>query len=233
MNKRTRSESIFLKYCEQHGLVAEPIDCRIGRGKSPDFFVKTTHGDVIVEVKELNANSEDKRYGKESVSSGSECVGRRPRNMILHAIDQLEAHADNNLPCVIVLYDNIVVNGERPHPPNSFLSPEHIDVAMYSWIWMIHECNDGNWELKDEKVNHNLNDRFGVGVSAVSVLSDHAPLLGPRMVTYHNYFTRLPLSIRVFAGPLDVNLVKPDHPERYPDVWKDAASYAGTLTRNH
>jgi hypothetical protein len=47
---------------------------------------------------------------------------------------QIRPYAEKNIPTVVVLYDNIFIDGLRPHPPIDVLGPlgsYDIDVALF------------------------------------------------------------------------------------------------------
>jgi hypothetical protein len=94
--------------------------------------------EVIVEVKEIEANDEDIRLWRQTRSgkivAHSREPGMRARRHIRDAIGQLRAYAENGLPTVVVLYDNLLVDGIRPYPFRDLfglLGPYDINVALY------------------------------------------------------------------------------------------------------
>jgi hypothetical protein len=57
MNRPTKSEELFKKYCADQSYPIEKIP--EGVDKTPDFLVTTPHGQIIAEVKETCPNDED------------------------------------------------------------------------------------------------------------------------------------------------------------------------------
>ena len=218
----THSERRFLDYCNARGYLAECIPTESSARRTADFRVRALGEQIIVEIEELTANEDDIRqhedYRTRGFSHGGGIVGSRARLHIRDAADQLKSHQAEEHPSVIVLYDNIRINGDRPVFPYADLQTFHIDAAMYGFIKATVTLGGGQ---------HSKPDRAGGGrtatkseklyLSAVSVLYDTSDLF---MVTYHNVFARHPLPVSVFSGPLDVHFRKPVDPDSYPGVWE-------------
>jgi len=224
----TRSEVLFQHYCDERGYgysrIAESGEQRV---RSPDFSILVSENRITVEVKEITANKAEVRLWRET-RSGKVVVharepGRRAHNQIRAAARQLRQYAKEKCPCVVVLYDNVFVDGTRPHPYIDLfghLGPYDIDVALFG----LQTANvrlhpDGTSEsLPDGRSRSRKVHDLGC-ISAVSVLYEHPEKMSLFLLTYHNFFARTPLPAGVFAGADDRHLVKPEHPDLCPGDW--------------
>jgi hypothetical protein len=125
----TRSEELFEQYCARLGYNCVKIPT--GSDRSPDYSVRAGDCDVIVEIKELSANDEDRRVTRElRERAWASCYGGRPGSRVFEhiheAAGQLAKFRGKGRPCLVLFYDNIVVDGERPAIPNP-LSSAFID----------------------------------------------------------------------------------------------------------
>jgi hypothetical protein len=240
-NKQTKSEVLFLQYCALRGYVANRIPTPSDGDQFPDYEVTIAQHRIIVEVKELRANPSDEnaatiiREGR-AEAFGDE-PGRRIRNHIEKAEKQLRRYENQRVPCLVVLYDNIVVDGFRPYPPGGFmvdmsnpLYPYHIDVGMYgleSVQLRLHR--DGPVECVGDVRGGKRTLRLGHqdNISAVVTLHDYDPNYGLFLIVYHNFFAKNPLPTAVFAHSKDKQLEKPGHPETSPGDWQPVRTTQG------
>src|SRR6266498_2836512 len=136
----TKSESLFRDYCNLHGFVANRIASPTDGSRYPDYEVIIAGNRIIAEIKELQANPNDKMTAtilqQHIPEAFGDEPGRRVRTHIEDAEGQLRRYAGQQVPCLVVLYENIIVNGFRPYPPGAFfldptnpLWPGHIDVG--------------------------------------------------------------------------------------------------------
>jgi hypothetical protein len=139
----------------------------------------------------------------------------------------LKAFANRYLPCVLVLYDNIVVNGIRPRAVSQLLEPSLLDFGMYG-LQAVDLSNPGINEAGiDTSIIANVRDGkrqmtqdSRVYISAVSVLCEDQNGEEPCLYSFHNWFAKIPLPLYLFRGPNDRHFVKPDHPDRCPQQWE-------------
>jgi hypothetical protein len=230
----TKSEILFREYCSLRGYVANRIPAPADGSQFPDYEVLVGKDRVIAEVKELQANPDDevtanivqqhvpKAFGDEP--------GRRVRKHIEKAERQLRRYNDQQVPCLVVLYENIIVNGFRPYQPGGFLVdpmhplfPGNIDVGMYGLQAVrlrIHQ--DGRSESLGDVRGGKRTLRFEHqdNISAIVTLHDYAPDYGLFLIVYHNFFAKNPLPKTVFADSKDKHLEKPGHPESCPGEWR-------------
>ena len=228
---RTKSEALFDEYCRRRGYRSEPIEAGPDFGKTPDRLVTTESGRLVVEIKELTPNEQDLREARElqeqGWTSGGGVPGSRVFGHIKKAAPQLKRFADRSLPCVLVLFDNIVVEGLRPRAGCIHLDPSFIDFGMYGLETVV--LGQGS-EAPTDRLVHIADGRGGrrqmtedarAYISAVAVLREEPESAEPFLLTYHNYFGRVPLSATELRGPLDHHFRKPSHPDHCPQTWEE------------
>lgn len=221
----TKSEVLFDVYCAAIGYLSEPI--AESDEKTPDRDVHAGDVRLIVEVKELAPNGEDRRMIEELRTRrwtiGGDRPGRRASSLIKRASKQLGRYRDRALPCVLVAFDNRQVDGFRP----SLVSPLEsgfLDHAMYGLHAVTRAVPREGW-AEPEFVGETRGGRRQMTsdertyISAVSVLHEHPDDGQPYLSTFHNYFAAVPLPRSVFASARDRHFVKPDHPDRCPSDW--------------
>jgi len=230
----TKSESLFREYCKLRGYVAKRLSAPKDGGRFADYEVTIGQHRIIAEIKELQANASDERVAKTIQENRIEVFGdepgRRVRTHIEDAEKQLRRYAGQQVPCVVVLYDNIVVDGFHPHPPGGFLVdlsnplfPYHIDVGMYGLqVVQLRINQDGRTKsLGDVRGGkRTLRSEHKDSISAVATLHDYDPNYGIFLIVYHNFFAKNPLSKTVFAHNKDKQLEKPGHPESCLGSWQ-------------
>jgi hypothetical protein len=228
--KETKSEVLFLEYCKLRGYFAKRICPPQNTGRFPDYelLIGDSVG-IVVEIKELNPNPEDEREAKamkeRSIEAFGDEPGRRVRTHIEDAERQLRRYEGENIPTLVLLYDNIVVDGFRVHPPDFCihpLAPYNIDVGMYG-------LQVANVRLHPGGQTESLGDTRGgkrtlrrehrANISAVAVLYDYAPDYGLFLIVYHNFYAKVPLPKSLFSHPKDHQMEKLD-PEASPGPWE-------------
>src|SRR5262245_14250769 len=222
------SETLFQRYCERHAYEYARMDERVAIGvRSPDFDVLVSGTRVIVEVKEMEANEEETRLWRETWSGKIVVHGREPgkraRYLIRRATGQLRPYALASIPTVVLLYDNILVDGARPRPPIDLfgsVGPYDIDVALFG----LQTANvrlhaDGSTESLGDGRNRRRRVADLELISAVAVLYEHPIDHFPFVLTYNNFFAKTPLPPHVFAGTNDRHFTKPRHPDLCPGLW--------------
>jgi len=190
MNK---SEALFEIFCNQNGINCKRIPT--DESKTPDFVTWLDSVQVIVEVKQINANSKDlltlRKLPEDCDESDlyDEMPGERVRLKIKSAMPQLRQRAKKKHPAIIVLYDNV------------HLWPELVDsyavrVALYGIETILITSNVapeggaevlGRWYGSRRKVS----PKHNTTLSAVAVIADKDNALN--LDVYHNVFARKPL----------------------------------------
>lgn len=230
----TKSEILFLDYCKLRSYVVNRLSAPADGGRFPDYEVIIGGTRIIVEVKELQANPTDKEMAKAIQEKriqvfGGE-IGRRVRTHIEDAERQLRRYESQHVPCLVVLYDNIIVDGFRPNPPDQFprdimnpLYPGHIEVGMYGHqVAQVRIHSDGRTESLGDVRGDKRTLRSGHqdSISAVATLHDYDPNYGMFLIVYHNFFAKNPLPKTVFTNSKDRQIEKPGHPDSCPGSWQ-------------
>jgi hypothetical protein len=129
---KTKSEELFDYYCELMQYECDEIPAGSEYGQTSDRLVHAKGLTLIVEIKELTPNEDDKRQAEELARQGmtvsNERPGKRIQEKIRQAAPQLRKYRNQKVPLVLVLYDNIELDG---HIPNGFLEPHLVDFSMY------------------------------------------------------------------------------------------------------
>ena len=125
----TESEIKFEQFCNSHNIQLNRID--VGLLTTPDYDIFVGSQKIVVEVKELQANDEDKKVLQDMETQkfavwGSGRAGDRIRYKIDDAKKQIEGKAKGICPSMLVLYD------ARPFPVRG-IYPHEVLVAMYGW----------------------------------------------------------------------------------------------------
>lgn len=130
--KQTQSEHLFEELCDQHGVGCRRLPLCEGR-KQPDYELEIGDQHVIAEVKQINANDEDKRFAEALERDGvaSQCrnpdvMARRIRNHIKKIRAQIKSYNQRCPagPAILVLFDNA---------RNKYTDPYTIQTAMHGW----------------------------------------------------------------------------------------------------
>ncbi|MCX5904275.1 MAG: hypothetical protein NTV89_12580, partial [Proteobacteria bacterium] len=104
----TKSEQLFERLCETRGIAWRRIP--EGETKTPDYEITISSVDVLVEVKQLDENDEDRRVNAASLrdedTPGMECPSERIRHQIAEAYIQLKSCYRAGLATGVVLYNN-------------------------------------------------------------------------------------------------------------------------------
>ena len=154
-------------------------------------------------------------------------IGRRVRTHIEEAERQLRRYESQQVPCLVILYENIVVNGFHPNLPEPFptnpLNPSHIEVGMYgNHVAQVRIHPGGRTEsLGDVRGGERtLGSGHQDNISAVATLHDYDSSNGLFLVVYHNFFAKNPLPKSVFTDSKDRQIEKPGHPDSCPGSWQ-------------
>ena len=226
---KTKSESLFEKYCKSVGYTCVPIPVGTRQGRTPDYRVCYGDDKIIVEIKELSPSIEDKRRARELKKQGwtlgVEQPGKRIYDEIRRSAGQLKRFANCTLPCVLVLYDNIVVDGVRLGV-SQLMQPALIDFGMYGLQTETLSVPSSDYPDMDIRVTANgrggkrqMTPDSRVYVSAVSVLCEGQNGEEPYLYSFHNWFANIPLSRHLFRSARDLHFAKPDHPDKCPQKW--------------
>lgn len=205
MNRPTKSEELFKRYCADQSYQLEKI--QEGVEQTPDFRVATQHGHVIAEIKEVCPNEEEIAIAKNGGGTHWHSIGKRVRAKIEGAMSQTKKYRSESVPCILVLFDNIVVDGVRPLYPNYYFNPGEIAFGMYGELKVVVSLDKSSGQIiKSQSMlggKRKLRPDQGNEISAVCILNECFEQYPPSLLTYHNAFAKIPLSRALFAGPYD------------------------------
>lgn len=212
------SERLFDQICRNRGYRVESIPC--GTNRTADRRVTANNVSAVFEIKELTPSDDDVRQVRElqtqKWTSGGGTPGRRVRLEIQSGAPQLKEYRDLGIPTALVLYDNIVVNGDRPGARNVHLEAWQIDCGMYGLQTVRLEMPSGRWLGDGRGGKRQLTRDQRRYISAICVLYEEFEALW----VYHNYFASVPFPVSLFNEPQDRHFAKAAHPDTSPQVWQ-------------
>jgi hypothetical protein len=185
MRIQTRSETLFEKFCAEIGVLFTRIPeagC-----KTPDYELHLQVPPILVEVKQIDPNPNDKVFLRQFEEAGvawfPDDPGERLRGKISEASSQLKARAKPDQPTLLIIYNNVDVR--------LFTLPFQIMCAMYGQpkgvITRRHglaaELLSVSYRLGGKR---RLTPEHNTTLSAVAVLFEGPE--GPYLVVYHNQF---------------------------------------------
>jgi len=225
MKRPTKSETLFRQYCEALSYTVEKIPEATNR--TPDFRVVTPSGSIIAEIKEACPNDEDVCMATElrngRIASWCELPGKRVRSMLNDASGQTRSSSTEQQPNVVILYDNVVVDGERPRTPNSFFTGFDIITGMYGQLETVVTFAGQTNEIIETRnqLGGNRTLRFNKEkqISAVCVLTEGVNQQTPHLLVYHSSFAALPLPRAIFSGPKDKHFRNPGDETHFQNSW--------------
>lgn len=191
---QTISEAMFVALCEE-----QQVPCyRLPEGKcrTPDFEIELDGKKVIVEVKQLDPNPEEKRlleqFSKDGRVQGGGVIGDRMRKTIRSARKQLQARARGIHPALLVVYCTF-----EPLAPHT--DPSNVKAAMYGFETVIlTPTDDPDFPVTSLPAGfgggRTMTEEHNTTISAVGVLQ-HDFHKRTHLLIYHNDFAVIPLPI--------------------------------------
>src|SRR5688572_15232352 len=187
----TRADLLFERFCIERNIVCSRIPT--GPDQTPDYEIRLGTKPVEVEVKQMEANEEDRAFAEKFHRTGRAAwwVDRgRARQSILDAIKQLRAYAKGRMPTIVLLYDTIGTS-------TGYLDSGSIAYCLYGpeqWHFAVG---------RDPGSHAYLGSTFGGGrvatlqhnttLSAVAVLREPISDQRIELLVYHNTYAALPL----------------------------------------
>ena len=210
--KMTESEIKFEQFCNAHKIKFDKIDT--GQSPTPDYDIFVNSQKIVVEVKELQANDEDKKALQDIEIQKSAIwvihrVGDKIRYKLGDAKRQLEGRAKGICPSMLVLYD------DRPFPVRGIFSYE-ILVAMYGWETIdLHIPEKLGEPVTFGKHRFGKGKKFRKGVhtyiSGLAILSESTSDL-LHLDIYLNDYADKPLPYEMFLQIKDIDIyVRPQN----------------------
>jgi hypothetical protein len=227
MEADTVSEQYFLDYCKARGYNAKRISPVQNAGRFPDYEATTPAGSVIVEIKELIPNDEDKAFTAKFEKEGkaqfeNHFIGRRVRDAIRDAAAQLRSYKDTPLPEILLLYDNAASASYEGF--NDYLDPMNVGAGMFGEpvirFWLDPKLKPDGAPDATHGGRRELTEKNRVYIGAVAVMKlDSA---GEICINFfHNPFSTKSVSPRYFLHPNDRHYVKSKHPDSAEWGWDE------------
>ncbi len=199
---KTQSEKWFQDYCAYSGITYKRISEE--NSKTPDYELTIDDQRIIVEVKEISRNREeresDRLLSERGYGSGlSNTPGDRVRKKIRHSSAQIKVRTRGIYPSILVLCDLKFGRGQIA----GHLDPYNIRVAMYGLeqmhIAVPREPAVGPYVTgMSYGPKRKMTEDCNTSISAIGIL--FTP--GPNEIAlhvYHNRFAAVPLDPRLPA----------------------------------
>jgi hypothetical protein len=199
---KTQSEKWFEGYCANSGITCKRISEEYS--KTPDYDLTIDGQRIIVEVKEISRNKEERESDRLLSERGygsvlSHTPGARVRKKITDSSTQIKARTHSIYPSILVLCDLKFGCGQIA----GHLDPYNIRVAMYG-LEQIHMAVPRDHSVSPYATGmsygpkRKMTEDHNTSISAIGVL--FTP--GPNEIVlhiYHNKFAAVPLDPRLPA----------------------------------
>ena len=195
---KTMSEQIFEEFCARRGIVCQRIP--EGEGRTPDYELLFGDVRVVVEVKEMTPNKEERESNRLVRERGygnaiSTTPGDRVRKKIADCSAQIKARTGGTHPSMLVVFDSGRVAGHA--------DAYNIRVAMYGLEQIyIAVPPIGTGSPYATGVGHGpkrkMTSDHNTSISAIGALF----MTGPdetHLHVYHNCFAQVPLDQSLLA----------------------------------
>ena len=105
---QTESEILFERLCKEKDVNYQKIST--AKTKTPDYRLITESSSILIEVKQLDENEQDKAiadaFSRDEETPGTECPSKRVQNKIKDAYEQLKAVDCEDIATGVILYNN-------------------------------------------------------------------------------------------------------------------------------
>ena len=190
----TRSEQLFERFCAGIGLRLHKVP--ESKLKSPDYYLEVRNSRLVVEVKQIDANKQERSVLRKPPDEWNEddifhwdIPGDRLRNKIANAMPLLRALSKGEYPTLLVIYDNIMAWPE--------LADEYaVRVAMYGIETAMitpEVAPEGGAKIVERWYGprKRVTEQHNTTLSAIAVMSDQD---GRTLITvYHNWYAKVPM----------------------------------------
>jgi len=197
---KTQSEKLFEDFCKRNNIACKSISVQSSR--TPDYCISVNGEKIIVEVKEISPNKEDRvndnnlRHAKSGYVSvvGIKRLGSRAQHKIAKSAKQISNLSRDKYPGLLVLYSSII----SVNP----LDPYQLKVAMFGIDTMVLSRPGSMNEMPDvlEKKsgpNRKLTPNANTSISAIAVLTENSN--APDLTVYHNHHAAIRIPSAVFG----------------------------------
>lgn len=183
---KTQSEELFEAACGWYGMEFEPIP--VGMSRTPDYVLYIKSQKVIVEVKQIDPNEEEKKNDRLLQSGRSICVseipGKRIYDEISDANRQIKMYAKNFEPGFLVLWNSALFTHHT--------APENVLFGMYGRPAISVDVGEGTHKTaRHFGPSQGLHPRRNTSTSAVGVIQGE--ITSPRLAVYHNVYSKVRL----------------------------------------
>ena len=215
-NSRTKSELLFEELCAQHGIVMSRLPVCEKR-KQPDYKLTFGEQNVVVEVKQIEPNKDDKTFtaalkrdGEASQCRNPDDVAERVRNHIKGGMRQIKSYLQHNpgMPAILIIFDNA---------KNEYTDAYTIQTAMHGFEKVVFKLpNRGQPITVVERGfgphnNKEIRQDKNQDLSAVATLHEFWDLntheRGLALCFYHNNLAKHPFATKWWKGKNIVHLI--------------------------
>lgn len=195
----TKSEEVFERFCTERKLSFHKIpECKT---KSPDYYLKIGGEAIVVEIKQIDANKEERRILAKSAEEWSQneiyhwdIPGERIRNKITSAMPQFRVLSKGQYATLLIVYDNIKTWPE-------LIDEYAVRVALYGIETVLispEAAPEGGAKILGQwyGMRKKATSRHNTTLSAIAVMSEKDSSI--LMNIYHNWYARIPLQRELF-----------------------------------
>jgi hypothetical protein len=198
----TLSEQIFERFCMERGLNFNRIP--EGESKSPDYHILVNSSKIIIEVKQIDANKEEKEILKKPLDEWDQydvfhcgTPGDRIRKKIKDSLPRLKSLTKEECPTILVIYDNI---GAWPELTDEYA----VRVAMYGVETAIispEMAPEGGAKILRRwyGTKKRFTAQHNTTLSAIAIMEETEADISIRV--YHNYFAAIQLERKTLICP--------------------------------
>ena len=183
----TQSERVFEQFCQENSIRFSRVEVEINT-KSPDYEIFPQENRVVLEVKELQENGDDRAAWAQAARSRTHTAFSDPRDRIRRKIKkaakQLKRRSEGLHPTIVVLFDNGTFGGiDATDIKNAMYGDEVVQVTSSSRddMRVVRKLGGG---AKCTATDHR-------SVSAVAALATIGTTI--RLSVFHNVFAARPL----------------------------------------
>jgi hypothetical protein len=203
---KTESEELFERFLASNNLPFEKIE-EVGDTRTPDYRVTIGGSETIFELKQLDR---DRDFGvvrdpaNPQIKSNSRTMGDHIQRRINHSSKQIQFGADQGIPSILLIYNNIDPGLNFGTEPMDFIA------AMYGEYTISKDCHTG---MPSDWFNGNgqmLQESKNTSFSAVGHLCHRA---GTTTVTlYENIYAKVKIPYTELPPCFDVRRIEVSSP---------------------
>ncbi len=203
MSKRTVSEDLIVNFFAALGVKCTPVPTRLHE-RTPDFIIELAQP-VVCEVKQIQANAEDRRdlaeLSRRSKLSPDKppAIGRwvpdRIRPIFKRISPQLRRASEEGTPTLLAIYDAT--------PFRLYSDDSDVLQAMFGRFSVKAWVDETGATRHSETYyggNRGLSPARNTSVSAVGMLRDGREPSTVSLTLFYNPFARVPLNANLFDG---------------------------------